>query len=319
MSLVTRYQDVIEELFWVNNTFQNPGTVRFFNKVILGDVIMKTMAGTDAAESEFEVTEFVTRRLLDTAAPYFIDTHVHELVQSAAVSLPLSTRITESMWPTPSGYARWQDTSSPKSLKSVGFGWTYLVMPDNVLAIGKESNIGRALFMVNLAGIYPPLRRLSCAPVGLLEWYQGLSIGEMLDLYREQEVMKNHDDYTVVENAFRYAASLALFMEQEIFVHTRSPADRTTRRRLEHSHGAAKVAKQIRDCLVVRLRRVYHPHQNDHDTPRDHDFRWWVAGHWRVLYRGLDKQRTVWVRPHIKGPDDKPVKAPSMRVFEVSR
>lgn len=51
---------------------------------------------------------------------------------------------------------------------------------------------------------------------------------------------------------------------------------------------------------------------------REHDFRWWVRGHWRLQVCGPDnsERRLIYVEPHTKGPADKPLSNPT-RVYVV--
>lgn len=51
---------------------------------------------------------------------------------------------------------------------------------------------------------------------------------------------------------------------------------------------------------------------------RDHDFRWWVCGYWRMQPCGPGniERKLVYVRPHTKGPADKPLVNPT-RVYVV--
>lgn len=69
---------------------------------------------------------------------------------------------------------------------------------------------------------------------------------------------------------------------------------------------------------MVTLRRPAHHQEGGQEAPvglqepRKHDHRWMVTGHWRLQpcgpHRSLRELR--WVRPHIKGPEDAPLKAP---------
>jgi hypothetical protein len=66
---------------------------------------------------------------------------------------------------------------------------------------------------------------------------------------------------------------------------------------------------------VVALRRIEGQHHGESDV--DWQYRWLVRGHWRWQHvsehhpaaerdpEGGFRAR-VWVRPHVKGPDDKP-------------
>lgn len=55
--------------------------------------------------------------------------------------------------------------------------------------------------------------------------------------------------------------------------------------------------------VVCRVRRVEKPSSGNHSTGH-FSHRWGVRGHWRRIQRGTPKERAVWVRPHVKGPQD---------------
>ncbi|TXH58329.1 MAG: hypothetical protein E6Q97_02475, partial [Desulfurellales bacterium] len=45
-------------------------------------------------------------------------------------------------------------------------------------------------------------------------------------------------------------------------------------------------------------------------------YQWLVNGHWRAQwYPKSQEHRTIWIMPHMKGPEDKPVKPATERVF----
>lgn len=78
--------------------------------------------------------------------------------------------------------------------------------------------------------------------------------------------------------------------------------DRAARRRCERL-GDPETCVQI-----VDLRRIEH-HNGGTDT-RDVDWshRWMVDGHWRNHYYPSEgKHRQIWIAPHVKGPEDKPL------------
>jgi hypothetical protein len=117
-----------------------------------------------------------------------------------------------------------------------------------------------------------------------------------------------------VGNTRRWLLALWRFMGQEIVVSEPAFLDRAARRRAERAGQDASVT-------VVRLRRVQHPDAPDTDRigGRLWTMRWWVSGHWRTLYRGTDRERKIWVRPFVKGPDDKPLAAPKRRLVSIER
>ena len=72
---------------------------------------------------------------------------------------------------------------------------------------------------------------------------------------------------------------------------------RASRRRTQRATGG-----EPQDILVVSLRRERHDRDDEEGPGVDWSHRWLVSGHWREYEPG----KITWVRPHVKGPDDKP-------------
>jgi hypothetical protein len=73
---------------------------------------------------------------------------------------------------------------------------------------------------------------------------------------------------------------------------------------------AARMLSQIPEVVVADLRRVKHPVTQERlgdgaEVMWSH--RWKVRGHQRTLHRGTDRERTVWVREYVKGPESAPL------------
>ena len=91
------------------------------------------------------------------------------------------------------------------------------------------------------------------------------------------------------------------------------------------NHSTRKLAKRRghkppQAVRVVTLRRSEHSHSISENT-REYTCQWMVSGHWRRLHepRKSDGTRIVYVRPHIKGPDHAPLKAPTKTVYVAKR
>jgi hypothetical protein len=110
-----------------------------------------------------------------------------------------------------------------------------------------------------------------------------------------------------------FGASLALrelyafwnLIRQESVTETAAESvPRPERRRLDRSGGVP--ASSIR---IIRLRRRSSGVGSAHEASgREFHHRWIVRGHWRKQwYPSLKDHRPVWIAPHIKGPEDKPL------------
>lgn len=72
---------------------------------------------------------------------------------------------------------------------------------------------------------------------------------------------------------------------------------------------------------VVVLRRSDTSRDNpEHQSHIEYSCQWLVRGHWRKqYYPSSGEHRPLWIEPHIKGPEDKPLKPPTETVYSVSR
>lgn len=76
----------------------------------------------------------------------------------------------------------------------------------------------------------------------------------------------------------------------------------------------------FRNPSSVRLVDVRkRPRKDSTPTGRhiEHDHQWWVSPHWRnQWYARAQAHRQIWIAPHLKGPDDKPIRG-TERAFKV--
>lgn len=128
-----------------------------------------------------------------------------------------------------------------------------------------------------------------------------------------------------------YVHALWLLLGTEIAAASRPPVGRGARRR------AARSIKQ-NEVTVVTLRRARGPGGDGEAGHRDVDWscRWLVRGFWRHLEDYADTAprheargdgsgfctacaaRVTWVRPHVRGPEDRPLRA-TRTVYRLSR
>jgi hypothetical protein len=150
------------------------------------------------------------------------------------------------------------------------------------------------------------------APITQLSWQLGNPLTVMLDRVSDQ-----HEDRDPRAEKLRVSYAFFAFIQQRLVEFTQGEADRASRRRAE------AIAPQVNANAihVIRLRRIEHRSQDGPATHVDWSCRWIVSGHWRRQPCGLARadRRLLWVHSHIKGPENKPMKAPAARVFAVIR
>lgn len=104
------------------------------------------------------------------------------------------------------------------------------------------------------------------------------------------------------------------FMAQPFVAVEPAPMSRQLRRQYERKHG---VEPPVR---TVILRRKL-GEQRESGGPRDMNWscRWLVNGHWRKRAERYGAGDPSYVAPYLKGPDDKPFKAPRPVAYQVKR
>jgi hypothetical protein len=74
---------------------------------------------------------------------------------------------------------------------------------------------------------------------------------------------------------------------------------------------------------VVQLRKTVKRTREDgtaQHEPIEWDFQWTVRGHVRQQwYPSLQKHLPVWIHPHIKGPEGKPLRPRTTPIYSVTR
>lgn len=95
--------------------------------------------------------------------------------------------------------------------------------------------------------------------------------------------------------------SLWYFLKQALVNTTPGRMSRAVQRQ-------ARRQGEVPNVTIATLRRVRHERQAPHMLDVDWSHRWIVRGHWRQQwYPTLEQHRPVWIAPHVKGPDDKPL------------
>jgi hypothetical protein len=112
----------------------------------------------------------------------------------------------------------------------------------------------------------------------------------------------------------RWLMSASMFVEQKLAVPEPCDIPRGVRRSAERN------GIHLPKVSVVRLRRVGSQRDIDSIAQQEWSCRWLVTGHWRnQWYQKAGRHVRRWIAPYVKGPEDKPMKPPTPRVFAVKR
>jgi len=122
-------------------------------------------------------------------------------------------------------------------------------------------------------------------------------------------------DFALAFTAF--AETLGRFMAQRILVAPRRPVTNRQARRTMLRNGDPDPGARV---IQLRRHETTEAHHGPDRAAPDWRCRWLVKGHWRnQFYRSSATNRPIWVLPHVKGPDDKPFRAPKQTVYGVVR
>lgn len=152
--------------------------------------------------------------------------------------------------------------------------------------------------------------------IGATYYQDGKSLGPQMmeldpDVARTQRLINEGVELTPHTNQGRYAYALWLMLNQTITQVEIEEPDRAGRRRAEKMKIPPRVT-------VIKLRRTKGVDRAEGESLVEWNRRWVVRGHWRWQHCGphylgaveVDEGKyrcRIWIAPHIKGPDDKPL------------
>jgi hypothetical protein len=173
--------------------------------------------------------------------------------------------------------------------------------------LDEPDEIGRELFAKTRGDV--PLRNILAA---MGRWgFIGVDImtqdsplgGELSELSTEESlrILTEGDTPYPHTNTKRYTHALWLLLGQTITHSAEEYVSKTGMKR-------AKIVGIPGRVTLVTLRRVSVP-RKEGETLVEWSHRWIVRSHWRWQRcgPGLQEKRRVWIAPHIKGPEDKPL------------
>lgn len=241
---------------------------------------------------------------LAAADPYYWSAEMCELLESVSASMPRWTLRQEAL-PTDFGFCWFARPLALPGIDAQVLATTW--------GLWKPSGLDDSLRENLIVGAYTnrPDGKPGIVPMMSFAWRPGDSMDvEDLDVGPATAQMERAN-----RRVFQYIAAAFALIEQRILVTSQERPDRAARRRI------AK-AGETKDPLihVVQLRRASHSSDKVDGVPVEWSCRWLVRGHWRQqFYRSTNEYRPIFILPHIKGPDDKPLRASAERVFAVTR
>jgi len=245
-----------------------------------------------------------TALTLAAADPYFWGSEMCELLESVSATMPRWTLRREAL-PTDFGFCWFARPLTMPGYPSLLMATTWgLWRPSEREASLREN-------MIVGAYMSRPDGQPGILPMLTFAWHPGDSL-DVDDLaLGPATAMQDRANRRV----FQYIAAMFALIEQRILVTSVERPDRATRRRAARA-GATKEPL----IHVVHLRRASHEGHADDVAPVEWSCRWIVRGHWRQqFYRSTGEYKPIFILPHIKGPESKPLRTPAERVFAVVR
>lgn len=157
--------------------------------------------------------------------------------------------------------------------------------------------------------------------VSIIAWFHDRDLGVPIPLGRSDWIIGTDTDHrtpgipsdtaqaSIVEDRRLLAALWQLSSQTSITETVEAAPDRATQRRL------ARRGHEVPNVRIVNLasrRRAQGGQSGDTEASREYQRRWIVDGHWRQQAYGpqWSQRRPVYIAPHIKGPEDKPLVTP---------
>lgn len=276
------------------------------------DVRANNFTITPAQERTLEAE----RQYLNDAEIYVWTPHMIQLMTDAAKDFPSNTTLERHFVNSIAGWW-WLGRNSPIMVRS----WVSTPDIDGIDEYAERRGLHAVLFGNTGEGLYiSGFTYDHFEPSGLIVpvtstiWPFGQSLGEHLH-YLHAEQSKRHDKTRTQRDAWSYSAMKvsklfmvgSVLMGQKLLKFTDGHVTRGTRRRTERIKAQGRVN-------VVTLRRPEYIRKESEARQMEWDCQWVVRGHWRRQEHIEPGRAPIWINPHIKGPDDKPLKDPS-RIF----
>ena len=161
----------------------------------------------------------------------------------------------------------------------------------------------------------PPLPEENLGRLVAIHWHRATN-GVVLETITYSEGSKDQRYNPTGEMIERWALTWREMSEHPVglwlcafwlFIHQKLPALSTTWAPRSMRRHELKEAPELHRATFCTLRkRSAREHAETSDVNWTH--RWMVSGHWREQwFPSLDTHQTIWIAPHVKGPDELPL------------
>lgn len=269
--------------------------------------VLKRKPSTNLEERNTEKGQIAALR---TATPYYWSQQIAESVVTSARSLPDDTALSLETYK--ANTAGWYWFASPiTSLDSEPVNAILWCVVDTPIE-HKLFTAKRSIFLSTFAywsGLLQPRLTVLIPELIPLSTLRAGGVGEGSF---ENGFHRTLD--SPVPMIIKFMISALLWIDQKILITEPSKPNHTAR------HQARRYVLAAPDIQVVTLRRKEHSHDSTNTKEVEWTCQWVVSGHWRQqYYPSTGERRPLWITPYIKGPENKPLKPPSPKIFAVTR
>lgn len=321
-----RYQDAIENTQALAKLCMLPGLLAkvWGSHSVSREGVVNANSPLDLYEKDSPSTKYAQTHLhsiFARAEPYFVDDFILEVIEATASQVPEDTRLHPRLFKSREGCLFFDrpvrgmlprllhhDPNLPDTEPAPMSGFAWAFDTKGVILVFIYSWAADHSSPDFLHGVY-----VGNIPLAVAPWsFDNNTLENYISFHNDKIPagdVQNAERFTL---SIRIAVATLLLMDQVLTVVAKTPVDRATRKRAERTGWQFTPTVQ-----VVKLRRAEYVQHGSVDV--DWSCRWMVRSHWRTYNRGLGDERTVLIPSYIKGPDDKPLKTPTARVFEVLR
>jgi hypothetical protein len=281
-------------------TIAKPGHARglpeYRNALVAADPLWEAMSamGTFTAKGrDFEHAWHIRQETAD-ARLWWVGEEACELLTHAAPTMPVVT-LTRELVPDETGFVCFERPLIGKDADHRDVE----VRVDFLSWFGSTVQIGGGVDCLSILA-WQQLDEV-CVPLGRADWPYGADSDSDLPVEMSSTALES-----IIEDRRVLAAMWQLSSQPSITDTEEVAPDRATQRRL------ARRGQPVAPVRVMNLAsRQRSPAATGAAGGREYQRRWIVEGHWRqqACGPGWSQHRPVWIAPHVKGPEGKPLVA----------
>jgi hypothetical protein len=272
--------------------------------------------------------------ILSDAGTYWISPDLLQTITDASASLPKDMQFSRDLLPTKSGFI-WLDGRLKLGTEATDYqdGVMAIVWDDGMidlsaypdLAPDEQLRHGVTIAILGRRNIGSSESAESGAlglSMSLSSWVYGHSLAKTYTdniVYRDIADVAAYISDATIRETLDFFGAFCLFIRQRIATVTSERAERHARKRLDKAGWRGPDTVRV---VQLRRRDQASRGRTHSGEPVEWSHRCVVGGHWHNFWMGPawnPIKQPRWLLPYLKGPDNKPLKAPGAKVFAVVR